>query len=178
MKNLFLPGRMASFRGVRKLSSYLVRAKLHPLRRKVRSKTCAKNCCEVCAYVNDTDTFTSTVTGESLKINHQLNCDDRRIMYLLTCKQCKKQYSGETTDDYRYRWNNYKSYSRKFDRKESCKKHLFRHFSSPGHRGFLNDVSVTLIEKTDGSDPKKREDYWMKTLKTMPPYGLNIEDSV
>ena len=61
--------------------------------------------------------------------------------------------------------------------KESCmQEHLYRHFSSPGHRGFLNDVSVTLIDKTDGSDPKKREDYWMKTLKTMAPYGLNIVD--
>ena len=37
--------------------------------------------------------------------------------------------------------------------------HLYRHFSSLGHRGFLNDVSVTLIDKTDESDPKKREDY-------------------
>ena len=54
--------------------------------------------------------------------------------------------------------------------------HLYRHFSSPGHGGFLNDVSVTLIDKTDGSDLKKREDYWMK--KTMAPYGFNIEDSV
>ena len=49
--------------------------------------------------------------------------------------------------------------------------HLYRHFSSPGHRGFLNDVSVTLIDKTDGPDPKKREDYWMKTLKTMAPWN-------
>ena len=32
--------------------------------------------------------------------------------------------------------------------------------------GFLNDVSVTLIDKIDGSDPKKRKDYWMKTLKS------------
>ena len=56
--------------------------------------------------------------------------------------------------------------------------HLYRQFSSPGHMAFLNDVSVTLIDKMDGSDPKKREDYWMKTLKTMAPYGLNIEDSV
>ena len=53
--------------------------------------------------------------------------------------------------------------------------HLYRHFSSPGHRGFLKP---NQNHKTDGSDPKKREDYWMKTLKTMAPYGLNIEDSV
>ena len=125
----------------------------------------------------DTDTFTSTVTGESFKINHELNCGDRCIIYLPTCKQCKKQYTGETTDDFRYRWNSYKYDSRKFDRKESCmQEHLYRHFSSSGHMGFLNDVSVTLLDKTDGSDPKKREDYWMKTLKTMASYGLNIED--
>ena len=156
-----------------------MRATSYPLHRKVGSKKCAKNPFEVCDYVTDTDTFTSTVTGESFTINHQLNCDDRCIIYLLTCKQCQKQYTGETTDGFRYRWNNYKSNSRKFDRKEPCmQEHLYGHFSSPGDGGFLNDVSVTLIDKTDGSDPKKREDYWMKTLKTMAPYGLNIEDSV
>ena len=123
--------------------------------------------------------WNSTVTGESFKINHQLNCDDRCIIYLLIYKQCQKQYTGESTDDIRYRWNNYNSNSTKFDRKESCmQEHLYRHFSSLAHSGFLNDVSVTLIDKTDESDSKKREDFRMKTLKTMAPYGLNIEDSV
>ena len=84
VRNLFLPGPMVSFRGVHKLSSYLVRAKLYPLHRKVGSKKCAKNQCEVCDYVTDTDTFTSTVTGETFKINNQLNCDDRCIIYPLT----------------------------------------------------------------------------------------------
>ena len=40
VKNLFPPGPMVSFRGARKLSSYLVRAKLYPLQRKVGSKKC------------------------------------------------------------------------------------------------------------------------------------------
>ena len=56
--------------------------------------------------------------------------------------------------------------------------HLFRHFSSPGHNGFLNDVSVTFIDKTDPSDPLDCENYWWETLMTMASYGLNIEDSV
>ena len=55
--------------------------------------------------------------------------------------------------------------------------HLFRHFSSPGRNGFLNDVSITFIDKTDPSDPLKREDYWRRTLKTMAPFGLNNEDN-
>ena len=56
--------------------------------------------------------------------------------------------------------------------------HLYRYFSSPSHRWFLNDVSVTLIDKTDGSDPRKWEDYWIKDVKATAPYGINIEDSV
>ena len=56
--------------------------------------------------------------------------------------------------------------------------HLYRHFSSSGDMVFLDDILVTLIDKTDRSDPKKREDYWMKPLKTMTPYGLNIDNSV
>ena len=82
---------MVSFRGARKCSSYLVRTKLYPLHHKVGSKRCANNRCEVCDYVTDTDTFTSTVTGESFKINSQLNYNDRCIIYPLTCKQCQKQ---------------------------------------------------------------------------------------
>ena len=53
---------------------------------------------------------------------------------------------------------------RKFDQKESfMQEHLYRHFKILGHTGFLSDVSATLIDETDGWDPKKREDYWMKT---------------
>ena len=55
--------------------------------------------------------------------------------------------------------------------------HLFSHFSMAGHDGFLN-VSITFIDKTDPSGPLRKEDYWRQTLKTMVPYGLNIEDSV
>ena len=56
--------------------------------------------------------------------------------------------------------------------------YLFRHFSSLDHNRFLNDASITFIDKTDPSDPLKREDYWRRTLKAMAPFGLNIEDSV
>ena len=30
-----------------------------------------------------------------------------------------------------------------------------KHFSSQGRNGFLNDVSITFIDKTDFSDPLK-----------------------
>ena len=56
-------------------------------------------------------------------------------------------------------------------------KHLFRHFSSLDGNGFWNDISINFIDKTDPSDPLKREDYWKRTLRTMAPLELNIEDN-
>ena len=56
--------------------------------------------------------------------------------------------------------------------------HLLEHFHSDGHNCFLENVEITLIDKTDGRDPKSRENYWMRILKMLAPQGLNIEDCV
>ena len=54
-------------------------------------------------------------------------------------------------------------------------KHLYEDYTLPGHPGFLHDVSATLIDKTDPSCSTKREDYWIDTLKTKAPMGLNFD---
>ena len=160
VKNAFTPGPIVSYRSPRKISSYLVTAKLYPLERKAGSEKCGKSRCEVCLNIQEADTFRSTTTDESFKINHNLNCDDNCVIYLLTCKCCGKQYVGETTNEFRLRWNNYKSNDRKNARNEACmQEHLVEHFKSEGHSGFLGNVSITLIDKTDGKDPKRRENY-------------------
>ena len=46
------------------------------------------------------------------------------------------------------------------------------------HTQFVNDVSIIFIDKTDPTDPLKREQYWRHTLKTLVPYGLNVSESV
>ena len=57
-------------------------------------------------------------------------------------------------------------------------RHLYENFNLPGRSRFLNDVSVTLIDKTDPKDPTKREDFWIQTLKTKAAPGLNVEDGI
>ena len=52
------------------------------------------------------------------------------------------------------------------------------HFSSSGHNEFSNDTCIIFIDKADPANPRKRENFWRKTLKTMALYGLNIEESV
>ena len=59
---------------------------------------------------------------------------------------------------------------------ESCKQQFLQnHFFQDDHPGFLEDFKVTLIDKTQTSDPTKREYYWVITLKTLYPDGLNLE---
>ena len=138
-----------------------MRAKLYRIERTVGSFKCTKKRCEVCENVNITDSFTSSVTQNTYKINHKLNCDDKCLIYLLTCKQCRKQYVGETADAFHIKWNNYKNNSRKVLRGESCmQQHLFEHFQSPEHTDFIEDVCITLIDKIDSLIPIKLEDYW------------------
>ena len=86
-----------------------------------------------------------------------------------TCRTCGKQYTGKTADRFRYSGNNYKMEARKAEKgdMENVKqKFLQSHFLQDDHKGFLEDVEVRLIDKTQGSDP---------TLKTLYPDGLNIE---
>ena len=69
VKRVFTPYPMVSFRGARKLSSCLVRAKLYPLERSVGSFKCGKRRCHVCENVCETDTFKSSVTNKEYKIS-------------------------------------------------------------------------------------------------------------
>ena len=64
-------GPMITFRGARKLSSFLVRAKLYPLERTVAS--CDKRC----------ERLTSTVKQNTCKINHQFNCSKKPLFIYL-----------------------------------------------------------------------------------------------
>ena len=114
LKRVFTPFPMVSYRNARKLSSYLVRAKLYPLERKRGCDKCRSSRCQVGNNIEETETFSSTVTEETYKINHHLCCNDKCLAYLLTCKVCAKQYTGKTVDKFRLRWNNYKDSDRAF----------------------------------------------------------------
>ena len=174
VKKLFLPAPFVSLRSTRNLKSYLVKSKIYPLERKVGSEKCKSKRCLVCLNISETDVFQSFQTKKQYKINHQLNCNDKCLIYLLSCKVCGLQYVGSTTDKFRLRWNNYKENNRKAKRGEEHMQPLvFEHFSSNDHNGFLEDCSITLIDKTDGSDPTRREEYWRRVLKTVTPYELN-----
>ena len=175
VKNVFASPPFVSFRAARSLKNHLVRAKVRPMCRLKGSCKCGKRNCSVCDNLSESTEFACVVDGKKYKINHKLNCDDKCLIYLLTCKVCGIQYVGQTTDKFRYRWNNYKSCQRKASRgMEVPQMHLHKHFLSQNHNGLVNDVEIKLIDKTDGAEPTIREEYWINKLKTRLPKGLNF----
>ena len=140
-KKVFTPCPIVIFRRARKLSSYLVRAKLYSLEKSIRSFKCGKRRSQVCEDVYETDTFQSSGTNKEYKINHKFNYNEKCLIYLLTCQPYLKQYVGKTCDSFRLRWNNCIDNNRKFLKNETCiEEHLFEHFSSEGHCRFQDEV--------------------------------------
>ena len=97
-------------------------------------------------------------------------------IYLLTCNKCRKQYVGQIVEIFaiggiitdltpvNMRMANH-----------TCRNTCTNINSE--HRSFLNDVSITLIDKTNPTNPLKKN-YWEPTLKTFVPYGLNMKENV
>ena len=63
-----------------------------------------------------------------------------------------------------------------FKRQKHMQQHLHEHFAIDVYCSFLEDVTITFIDKTDAEDPNLQEHYWRHTLKAMVSLGLNVED--
>ena len=71
------------------------------------------------------------------------------------------------------RFNNYKACNRKFSQGSSVPQaEFFRHFSGEGHRGFLQDIRVSIIDRLTGGN-RMRESFWQYKLDSFSPKGLN-----
>ena len=57
-----------------------------------------------------------------------------------------------------------------------CYIYIYIYICINDRNDLLEDCNITLIDKTDGSDPIRREEYWRRVLKTVTPYGLNTID--
>ena len=68
------------------------------LNRVVRSFKFNKFLCEVYVNVVETETFNSTVTRKSFKINNSFDYDDKLLIYHLTSNQSRNNVQGKLSD--------------------------------------------------------------------------------
>ena len=161
---LYVIYHIQSFISARNCKSFLVRSKVSSLDRTVGSSKCGSKRCQVVLM------FQKQINRQ-YKINHQLNFNDKCLTYLFSCQTCGLH---STTDRFRPRWNDYKDSDKKANRGEQhMQQELLEHFHLEKHNGFLQDYSITMIDKTNGSGPTRGEQYCHIVLKTVAPYGLN-----
>ena len=103
------PPRVA-FRNPKTLRDKLVISKIRENDEEERGNfPCGHSNCEICKILEPGKEFKSTVTGEVFKMNFHFDCNSVCVVYLLTCRICKKQYTGSTITRFRERFNQYKS---------------------------------------------------------------------
>ena len=171
---------VVEFQNGKSLKDYLVRANLSKLKENGKCDPYGKKTCLVCDSVSTTTTFTTEACQEIFKIQKcLLNCDSKKVLYLLKCKVCGEvPYVGKAKTKFRYRFNNYKSKHRAF-RKGNQKvpqKRFHAHYCRDGHSG-INDWDFVLFEQCETHEQlKERETFWQHRLKTFYPIGLNEKE--
>lgn len=131
--------------------------------------------CHTCDSVRSCDSIQSSTTKQNFQITGDLNCSSSNIIYLIECNFCKKQYIGETKRSLRCRFNNHR-----FDIQNQRPSTISSHFNQGCCD--LDDCRIIPIFKcpklaTEELTTKARqeiEQYFIRTLKTYLPYGLNI----
>ncbi|KAE8629241.1 hypothetical protein XENTR_v10000403 [Xenopus tropicalis] len=169
VKELFLQTILSLYneRWPKNLARYMVRACIPNSR--PECTFCGEISCSICLYMETTSTFTSTKTGKVYNISERLSCTTRNVIYLITCKRCRKQYVGQTSNSIRRRFVDHLSTI-------NCKKALSlpEHFHLPGHS--TQDIALTVIERVrSDQNLLEREIHWMEALGTLTPHGLNVK---
>ena len=114
-------------------------------------------------------------TGRTYKINQNLFCSSKNVVYLASCNKCNFQYVGSTSTAFKVRFCNHKSSM--LPNQNTCE--LAFHFNCTKHE--ISEISFIFIEKiTSQGDAAHidrllltREAYWTAQLCTLNPHGPN-----
>ena len=131
-----------------------------------------------CKQVVHTPSFKSSVTQKAYHIFHDLNCKSKLLIYLMECRIYRIQYIGKSETEFNIKLNNHR---KDVDRHNAPQ--ADQHFKLLNYN-FNQDARFNLIEQLDNMridkdlatlQLRKREGFWIETLKTLHPYGLNAE---
>ena len=150
------------------------------------STKCNNFKCELCKEYKEDDYLKSSISGKTYRIrsNVKVSCKSENLIYLVTCKACQVQYVGQTGQALSKRFSGHRSKIKNCD--SGSNNMIFsKHFSEGDCKG--KEYEVQVVEKLNGNGRlmngkidendrryrEKREEFWIKELKTVFPYGLN-----
>ncbi|CAJ0967736.1 unnamed protein product, partial [Ranitomeya imitator] len=132
--------------------------------------------CLQCSNITRGDTFTHPRSGKQFPIHSFYSCDSTYVIYFIKCP-CSLGYVGGTTQHIQDRISQHKSTIR-------CKRVMLpipAHFVA--HNNNISQLRYQIIDsipmaRRGGNRTlklKEKEAYWIHTLQTLEPNGLNRE---
>ena len=139
------------------------------------AEPCGNRFCHTCENVKECSSVTSNTTKFVFKIRQNLNCYSSNIIYLVQCKECDKQYVGQTKRSLRLRTNNHRN-----DIVNQRKSAVANHFNT-GPCSYDDFQIIPIFQCPIWDDEEKTtkfrldiEQYFIGAFKTYLPYGMNI----
>lgn len=129
---------------------------------------CNGSTCGMCnlRMLDTSTTFYSICSNTKFEINFKANCKTKMLIYLLSCKKCEMCYVGKSINSCRDRLNGHRGNIRK-----GTEAYLMHHHFTKVHN--ISDMQIKPIELCTKNNLPEREKYWIGTLNTLFPYGLN-----
>ena len=147
------------------------------------SKQCGFSRCKTCKMICSCQNITSTVTQKTYGIIGKLDCNSSNIIYAYECLYCEKQYVGESGTEIRVRNNGHRYAVNSKCISSSLFTHIQEHIQEnedlpqPSIEDFnlipLEQIPITGSYAQDKLNRLKRETFWIDTLGTLNPGGLN-----
>ena len=141
----------------------------------LRVSKCGSDRCKTCVHMIQGDSFISN-TKYNIVSPVDMDCGSENVIYLITCAKCGIQYVGKTSQTLRCRVNNHRN---RLKQVHVYDLYLYNHFNSDGHT--IADLQIMPIEEVSlkasdislASKLLNREEYWIKEIGCLYPYGLN-----
>ena len=130
--------------------------------------------CSQCNFTHKTSTFSHPRTGKPFNIKGVISCNSKNVIYMLKCP-CGLAYIGKTSRSLKTRISEHRSNIRTHDSRSP----VAVHFTTFSHSvSTLSYCGIELVKQPSrGGDLNalllKREAFWIYTLDTLSPRGLN-----
>ena len=175
-KELFPEPPLLAHRRSPNLSNLLVRATLPTLNPKPRltPRTCDHDNCPVCEIIKSR-TQIADRKGKTFKLAQNTCCQTENVIHALFFKVCHKIYVGETKRPFITRWKEHRA-----DIKHKRDTPVARHNNDICKIPNGQDIQACILSKIRGNPSKTvalqktREKWWIHTLQTYQPLGMNL----
>ena len=135
--------------------------------------------CRYCPKLNKPSQIHCPVTNSNHVCMKNISCRSSNLIYAITCTRCGMQYVGQTLLRIKDRFVHHFRDIELMDKEKSVSKH----FSQGSHNG-VKDVQISVLEfiKKPPRSPQavvirnRVEKRWTHLLRSLAPYGLNIEN--